>query len=253
MKTMVEICCGSYQDCLTAYRAGIKRVELNSALYLGGLTPGVAALRKVKEETDLEVICMVRPRGAGFCYDEAETDEMLKSAQLLLENGADGIAFGFLKADRSVDPEKTGEMVRLIRAYEGTAVFHRAFDISADPEKAMNALLECHVDRVLTGGQKEHAVEGAEMIRSLQCRYGEKIEILAGGGINYRNARELLVKTGVAQLHASCRGYAVDPTTIAAGISYGYLSGENASCYEAADPHLIEELLQAVGEGYGTY
>ena len=67
-----EICCGSYEDALASYKGGAKRIELNSALYMGGLTPSLASLQYTKANTDLKVICMIRPRGAGFCYNEIE-------------------------------------------------------------------------------------------------------------------------------------------------------------------------------------
>mgnify|MGYP000393488372 CR=1 FL=1 len=70
MERMIEVCAGSYQDCIAAYHGNAKRVELNSALSVGGLTPSVASLVRVKKETDLTVICMVRPRAAGFCYEK---------------------------------------------------------------------------------------------------------------------------------------------------------------------------------------
>ena len=93
MEKIVEICCGGYEDALAAYRGGAKRIELNSALYLGGLTPSLAALILTKRNTDLKVIAMVRPRGAGFCYSDADFEVMEADAELLLKNGADGIAF----------------------------------------------------------------------------------------------------------------------------------------------------------------
>lgn len=99
----VEICCGSYYDTLQAWKGGAKRVELNSALHLGGLTPSLGTLRQVKKNTGLKVICMVRPRGAGFCYNMEDFEVMLEDAHILLENGADGIAFGCLTADRVQD------------------------------------------------------------------------------------------------------------------------------------------------------
>ncbi|MBR5005235.1 MAG: copper homeostasis protein CutC, partial [Erysipelotrichaceae bacterium] len=77
---IVEICCGSYEDCLRAERGGAKRVELNSALFLGGLTPSIATVKKVLENTSLEVIAMVRPRGAGFCYLDSEVEVMMQDA-----------------------------------------------------------------------------------------------------------------------------------------------------------------------------
>lgn len=95
MKPIVEICCGSYSDALAAWKAGATRIELNSALSLGGLTPSLATLKMTKQNTGLKVITMIRPRGAGFCYDEEEYEVMKQDAKIMLENGADGLAFGF--------------------------------------------------------------------------------------------------------------------------------------------------------------
>lgn len=103
MDRIIEICCGSYEDAINAYRGGAKRIELNSALYLGGLTPSIATLELIKRNTDLEVICMVRPRGAGFCYSDLEKKQIFAEAKALLERGADGLAFGFLTEDRTID------------------------------------------------------------------------------------------------------------------------------------------------------
>ena len=87
---IIEICCGSYYDALQAAYGGAKRIELNSALMLGGLTPGTATLKLVKQNIpDLKVITMVRPRGAGFCYSKEEFTVMEAECLELLENGAD--------------------------------------------------------------------------------------------------------------------------------------------------------------------
>ena len=108
---IVEICCGSYYDALQAAKGGAKRIELNSALMLGGLTPSTATLKLVKQNIpDLKVITMVRPRGAGFCYSHEEFQVMAAECQELLEAGADGIAFGCLKADGTLDKEKNSHL-----------------------------------------------------------------------------------------------------------------------------------------------
>lgn len=150
----IEICCGSYEDALAAARGGAERIELNSALALGGLTPSAACLRMVKRCTDLLVVSMVRPRGAGFCYTEAQTEQMFEEARELLENGSDGLAFGFLTEDRCVDLEKTGRMTELIHSYGREAVFHRAFDCTEDPVRAIEELIGLGADRILTSGQQ---------------------------------------------------------------------------------------------------
>ena len=246
MKTTVEICTGSYADCMAAFHGGAERVELNSALSVGGLTASVAVLRRVKKETTLKVICMVRPRAGGFCYDEAETKIMMEEARLLLENGADGIAFGFLHADGTVHRERTLQMSELIHTFGKEAVFHRAFDVTKDPFQAMEVLLSCKIDRLLTSGQRAKAMQGAELIAQLQDRFGDRIEILAGSGVNAQNAGELLARTGIRQVHSSCKGYRLDPTTASEHVSYAYLDDAHAMEYDVVEETLVRALIDAL-------
>lgn len=246
MKTTVEICTGSYADCMAAFHGGAERVELNSALSVGGLTASVAVLRRVKKETTLKVICMVRPRAGGFCYDEAETKIMMEEARLLLENGADGIAFGFLHADGTVHRERTLQMSELIHSFGKEAVFHRAFDVTKDPFQAMEVLLSCKTDRLLTSGQRAKAMQGAELIAQLQDRFGDRIEILAGSGVNAQNAGELLARTGIRQVHSSCKGYRLDPTTASEHVSYAYLDDAHAMEYDVVEETLVRALIDAL-------
>lgn len=246
MKTTVEICTGSYADCMAAFHGGAERVELNSALSVGGLTASVAVLRRVKKETTLKVICMVRPRAGGFCYDEAETKIMIEEARLLLENGADGIAFGFLHADGTVHRERTLQMSELIHSFGKEAVFHRAFDVTKDPFQAMEVLLSCKIDRLLTSGQRAKAMQGAELIAQLQDRFGDRIEILAGSGVNAQNAGELLARTGIRQVHSSCKGYRLDPTTASEHVSYAYLDDAHAMEYDVVEETLVRALIDAL-------
>ena len=246
MKTTVEICTGSYADCMAAFHGGAERVELNSALSVGGLTASVAVLRRVKKETTLKVICMVRPRAGGFCYDEAETKIMMEEARLLLENGADGIAFGFLHADGTVHRERTLQMSELIHSSGKEAVFHRAFDVTKDPFQAMEVLLSCKIARLLTSGQRAKAMQGAELIAQLQDRFGDRIEILAGSGVNAQNAGELLARTGIRQVHSSCKGYRLDPTTASEHVSYAYLDDAHAMEYDVVEETLVRALIDAL-------
>lgn len=246
MKTTVEICTGSYADCMAAFHGGAERVELNSALSVGGLTASVAVLRRVKKETTLKVICMVRPRAGGFCYDEAETKIMMEEARLLLENGADGIAFGFLHADGTVHRERTLQMSELIHSFGKEAVFHRAFDVTKDPFQAMEVLLSCKIDRLLTSGQRAKAMQGAELIAQLQDRFGDRIEILSGSGVNAQNAGELLARTGIRQVHSSCKGYRLDPTTASEHVSYAYLDDSHPMEYDVVEEMLVRALIDAL-------
>lgn len=243
MKKIAEICCGSYEDCLNAYRGGAKRVELNSALYLGGLTPSLAALKLTKQNTDLKVIAMIRPRGAGFCYSEDEAQEMLLDAKLFLENGADGLAFGFLNNDGTVEISKTKKMVELIHEYGKEAVFHRAFDCCVDPFKTMELLIALGVDRVLTSGLKNKAVEGCALLKELNEKYGEAIEIVAGSGMNAENVKGFYEKTGIIQVHSSCKSWREDETTSKNEVSYRY---HDEDSYELVDEKKVKEFVQAI-------
>lgn len=246
MNKIIEICCGSYEDALAAYHGGAKRIELNSALHLGGLTPTLGSLCLVKQNTDLKVIAMVRPRGAGFCYSKADFETMKMDAQILMENGADGIAFGCLDEHGNIHIEQTKEIISIIKKYQGEVVFHRAFDCVQNPYESMEKLIAMGVDRVLTSGLKAKAMDGMGLIGKLQEVYGDRIEILAGSGINASNALELMEKTGISQVHSSCKGWLKDSTTTGEEVSYSYAEGIHKDDYDVVEEKLVRKLVESV-------
>ena len=246
MEKIIEVCCGSYDDALASYRGGAKRIELNSALYLGGLTPSLASLILTKKNTDLKVIAMVRPRAAGFCYTNEEFETMKLDVTLMLENGADGIAFGCLTKDSEIDVKQTKEIVDIIKSFNKEVVFHRAFDCVKDVDKAMNILIELGVDRVLTSGLKPKAMEGIEMIKYLQDKYGDRIEILAGSGMNATNAKEMMDRTGICQVHSSCKGWRNDLTTSGKFVNYCFASEPHQNDYDVVDEKLVRKIVNSI-------
>ena len=164
----VEVCAGSIADCLIAERSGADRIELNSALFLGGLTPSIGTLQKVLESgVSLPIVCMVRPRGAGFCYTKEEFESMLIDAKLLLEAGAKGLAFGFLLEDRTIDWNRTKQMIELCQKYHAESVFHKAFDLVPDVDSAIEGLINLGCTRILTGGQQAHIEKGNPALKRL--------------------------------------------------------------------------------------
>ena len=229
-RDLFEVCAGSVQDCINAQLGGADRVELNSALHLGGLTPSLAMLKLVKEKTSLKVICMDRPRAAGFCYDDVEIETMFEDAKILLENGTDGISFGFLNSDATINVTETKKMVELIHQYQKEAVFHRAFDCVDDPMHAIKQLIDCGVDRILTSGLQPTAMQGASVLEKLQSEFGNRIELLAGSGINANNIRALKEQTGLHQFHGSCKEWCKDPTTTVGNVSYAYHESDDYDC-----------------------
>ena len=246
MDKIVEICCGSYYDAKEAALGGAKRIELNSALNLGGLTPGISTLELVKDNLELKVIAMVRPRGAGFCYLDEDFQVMLKECEALMKSGADGIAFGCLNEDHTLDLAKNKAMIEIIKKYHGEAVFHRAFDCTIDPFETMALLIEIGVDRVLTSGHRPKAVEGKELIKNLQKKFGDQIEILAGSGVNASNARELMEMTGIHQVHSSCKDWLTDPTTSTGFVSFSYGMAPNENGYEVVSHDLVRKLIDHI-------
>lgn len=246
MERVIEICCGSYYDVVQAYKGGAQRVELNSALHLGGLTPSVGSLILAKRDTNMKIITMVRPRGAGFHYHDEDFATMLADVSSMLENGADGIAFGCLDEYGDIDIEKNKQIIKLIKNAHAEAVFHRAFDCTSDPYKAMETLIDLGVDRVLTSGLEAKAMDGISLIKELQKRYGHQIEILAGSGMNASNAMRMMEETCISQVHSSCKDWQLDPTTSKNHVSYAYAQGEHENDYDVVSADLVEKLVKSI-------
>lgn len=242
MKPIIEVCCGSALDAISAYKGNADRIELNSALALGGLTPTCANLILAKKYCSIPIICMVRNRGAGFCYREDEMEVMLMDAKLLLEQGADGLAFGALHEDGTLHEEYNGKMIQLAHHYNKEFVFHRALDVTADLEASIQTCIDWKVDRVLTSGGKEKASQALALLKKLQDRYGQQIEILAGSGVNSENAQEILQATGLSQLHSSCKDWLCDPTTVGQDVNYSYAAHPHQSDYEIVSQQKVSDL-----------
>lgn len=243
MKKILEVCCGSYEDAIASKHAN--RIELNSALHMGGLTCSLATFIKSREALDISIICMVRPRGGGFYYQPSEIEVMMLDAKLFMEHKANGIAFGFLNEDATINKEATRKMVDLIHHYDGEAVFHRAFDCVKDPHLAIQELIDCNVDRILSSGLKNKAIQGQELLKELQSKYGDQIEILAGSGVNETNAISLMDYTGIHQVHSSCKDWEVDPTTSNQYVSYDYQSNYKNG-YEIVCEDKVKQLMNVL-------
>ena len=207
---LLEICCGSADDVIEAERGGANRVELNSNLFQGGLTPTVGALRVVKQRVHIPVMTMVRPRAGGFCYTEAEYAVAQADARVLLENGADGLVFGFLHEDGTVDADRTREMVAI--AGGRPTVFHRALDVVPDWKRALDQLISLGVTRVLTSGQQSDVFFALDTIREMIEYVDGAIEILPGAGITLQNVDKVVAATGCKQVHLARHRTLPDPS-----------------------------------------
>lgn len=241
MSVIVEVCAGSVEDCITASRAGADRIELNNALHMGGLTPSYATLTLAKAKTNIPIVSMVRPRGAGFHYNDIEVETMFVDAKNLLELGSDGLAFGFLDADSKIHKDLTLKMVGLCHSKNAEAVFHRAFDVVPDAYEAIETLIECGVNRILTSGLASTGIEGVEVLADLQTKYGDKIELLVGSGVNESNVKEIIDRTNIKQVHGSFKGWSVDLSTESATVSYRY---SDVGDYDGVDADKLISFLK---------
>lgn len=240
----LEVCCDGFAAVALAEAAGADRVELCSALEVGGLSPTLATVRRCKMELQrIKVMVMLRNRAGGFCYTDDEYATMLADLEFFLQAGADGIVFGFLNADATIDRERTKKVVERIHLAGKEAVFHRAFDNTPDPFQAMEDLIHCKVDRVLTSGQAPTAPEGSVLLAELVARFGSKIEILAGAGVSSSNAELLLEESGVNQLHASCKAFVEDPTTVGK-VDYSVRQKPSPYALQTVDPEEIRRLVE---------
>lgn len=242
----LEVCCGSYLDAYNAYLGNADRVELCSGLYLGGLTPSLGSYLLTRENTNLEIVCILRPRPGGFCYEKEDIDTIFRDAKIFLDNGVDGLVFGFLTKDHKLDIPLMKDMINLIKSYNKKAILHRAFDCLKDPIIGINEAINLGIDRILTSGQQDNALLGIDLISKLEKEYGNKIEILAGCGINTNNVLEIINKSNIKQIHSSCKGYNYDNTNIGNTVSYAYLKDNKA--YETVDTNTVKTMIKLIKE-----
>ncbi|GAA4442786.1 copper homeostasis protein CutC [Pontibacter saemangeumensis] len=199
----LEICIDSVASALAAERGGAQRVELCDYLVGGGTTPSAGMIAVVRRHIQISLHVLIRPRRGDFLYSEEEFEVMKRDIAVCRELGADGVVIGMLKADGTIDMDRTRELIALAQPLSVT--FHRAFDLTPDPYKALDDLLQLEVQRLLTSGQQETALQGVDLIRELQERAKGKLIIMPGSGVNPGNVREIIARTGVNEVHASVR------------------------------------------------
>lgn len=242
-KIHVEVCAGSVDDCIAAEEGGAHQIELNSAVHLGGLTPSLGLARLARKNTKLPIYAMLRPRAAGFHYDDLEIETLRIDAQALIDEKVDGLVFGFLNDDSTLNYEINKEFIDLCHKNNIDAVIHRAFDQTPNPYNAIETLISLGANRILTSGQKDKAMDGLELLKDLQEKYGDRIELVVGSGVNDDNVTTILKTTNVNQVHASFKDWKKDPSTSSENVSYAY--SENGD-YEVSSLDKIKSLVSKI-------
>ena len=203
MSYKFEICANSVASCIAAQEGGADRVELCAGIPEGGTTPSFGMIRNARECISIALNVIIRPRGGDFLYSETELREMVYDIQAAKELGADGLVFGCLRPDGSVDMEA---MSVLMEAAGDTPVtFHRAFDHTSDPFKALEDIISLGCARILTSGCRPTALEGADLLAQLVEKAADRIIIMPGCGVREGNIAEIARLSGAREFHFSAR------------------------------------------------
>ncbi|MFI5150948.1 MAG: copper homeostasis protein CutC [Bacteroidia bacterium] len=195
----LEICCYSYTSALHASSGGANRIEL-CAPGSGGLTPDRQTIVHCRSLNDIALFIMIRPRAGNFCYTQEEFEEMKENIRMAKLLGADGVVFGILNPDYTVDVARNTELARL--AYPMYATFHKAFDLCRDLEKALDDCVDCGMHRILTSGGQATALSGFAAISHLVSYANDRIILIAGGGVRASNINALHIP-GLSEYHSS--------------------------------------------------
>ena len=196
---LVEACVDSVESALAAERGGAGRLELCDALFDGGTTPSAGMIAACRERVSIPIFVIVRPRGGGFVYSEAELDVMKRDIVAARGLDVDGVVIGVLKPDGTVYDEQARALVDA--AGDLPVSFHRAFDFTPDLGQALDVLIASGVTRVLTSGGAPTAREGLPRLASLVRRAQGRIVVMAGGGVREENVREIVTGSGVHEVH----------------------------------------------------
>lgn len=202
MKNFVfEVCSESVEAAQAAELGGADRIELCSQLPIGGVTPEIELTTAAVRALSIPVHVLIRPRGGDFAFSAGEFDLMRRQIELAKKAGAAGVAVGVLMPDGHVDVKRTRELVELGRPLNVT--FHRAFDETSNLIESLEAVIETGADCLLTSGGAVDVLTGAESIAQLRRRAGDRLAVMAGGGLRLNNLVEVVRRTGVSHLHGS--------------------------------------------------
>lgn len=196
---ILEICTDSFEGAKAATKYCVNRIELCSALSVGGLTPSYGLIKQCVALDKLSVQVMIRPKSGGFQYSPSAIKIMITDIKATKKLGAQGVVFGILDNQNHISPiNKT--LADLAKSLGLETTFHRAFDFVTDYHQSVNQLITCGFDRLLTSGLQPKAADGISVISDLQLCYGTKIQIMAGSGVNAQNALKFS-ESGIKQLH----------------------------------------------------
>ncbi len=201
MSYLFEVAVDSLESALIAQSAGANRVELCAALSIGGITPSHGMVKLARQQLTVPINVIIRPRQGDFLYSQAEFEMMRHDIEYAKSLNVNGVVIGILRPDGYVDIDRTRILIEQARPLQVT--FHRAFDMTADPYRALNDLIDLGVDTILTSGQQSTAKQGLDLIVELVKQADGRIKIMPGSGINPTNIKTIVTHSGASEFHFS--------------------------------------------------
>lgn len=200
-----------------AEQTGADRIEFCKDYTLGGITPNFEDVRFLKEKLQIPVFVMIRPRGGNFVYSEAELNQMKSNITRLKLLDVDGFVFGILDKKNQINRIQNKELVKL--AYPIPCTFHRAFDSCKNPLAALENVIECGFQFILTSGNIGKATKGIGVLKQLVEKAQNRISIIVGGGVRSSNIEFLNQETNASWFHSACitdDSFEINPSEIKA-------------------------------------
>lgn len=197
----LEIACFNLDSAVIAQENGADRVELCAEMEVGGTTPNFEITKQVRNLITIDLNVMIRPRGGNFMYSDAEFQQMKNKILQFKEIGINGFVFGILTENNSINVAQNTELVNLAKPFPCT--FHRAFDEVSDAFQALEDIIKCGFQTILTSGQKPNVMEGVNQLAELVAKANNRITIMPGGGLRSSNLEFIQEKTNATFYHSS--------------------------------------------------
>jgi copper homeostasis protein len=199
----LEVCVDNVHGLAAALEGGADRIELCSALDVGGLTPSAGLLRAAST-SPVPVVAMIRPRGGDFCFNALETQLMLDEIDAVAASGLQGVVLGASLPDGRLDQVTLERLVRRAGDCGLRCTLHRAIDLCPDLAQATRLAIDLGFERILSSGGASSAPEGLDGFQRCFDAADRRIAIMPGAGIHAGNVELLRARLPLTDVHASC-------------------------------------------------
>jgi len=239
----LEIVVYNMESALRAQEGGADRIELCDNPGEGGTTPSFGLIENVRQNVSLDVFVMIRPRGGDFHYTNYEFHAMKRDIYQCQKISVDGVVFGILNPDGTIDKKRCKELIERARPLKVTC--HRAFDMTRDPFEALEDCIEVGFDRILTAGQQAQASKGIDLIAQLIQKANGRIAIMPGSGVNENTVTEIVSRTNAKEIHFSATAFRESAMTYRNPNIAGMGSDEGAEFkLRTVDPERVKKMRQ---------